>query len=97
MTTFSPPKAANCEPVIYFGQERHAEAVFCNPLHEKGIRGNDPGNAEYEANVPFLSCRRTISVHSSKLRITANGVAANNPPSTGMITPEIQRDSSLAK
>ena len=37
------------------------------------------------------------SFHSSKLRITARGVAASRPPSTGMITPEIQRDSSLAK
>ena len=35
--------------------------------------------------------------HSSKLPITAKGVAASRPPSTGMITPEIQRDSSLAK
>ena len=35
--------------------------------------------------------------HSSKLRITAKGVAASRPPSTGMTTPEIQRDSSLAK
>ena len=39
----------------------------------------------------------SLSSHSSKLRITAKGVAASRPPSTGMITPEIQRDSSLAK
>ena len=51
MTTFSPPKAAICEPVIYIGQKQYAKATFCNPRHELGIRENDTGNAEYEANV----------------------------------------------
>jgi hypothetical protein len=97
MTTFSPPKAAICEPVIYIGQKQYAKATFCNPRHELGIRENDTGNAEYEANVLLLKCRTTFSIHSSKLPTTANGVAASRPPSTGMTTPEIQRDSSLAK
>ena len=34
---------------------------------------------------------------SSKCPETARGVAASSPPSTGITTPEIQRDSSLAK
>ena len=45
----------------------------------------------------WKNSRLGLDFHSSKFPITANGVAASRPPSTGMITPEIQRDSSLAK
>ena len=37
------------------------------------------------------------SPHSPKFPNTANGVAASRPPSTGITTPEIHLDSSLAK
>ena len=82
--------------------DRHRNlALTLNRVKELRIRSvflfaSDSYNGAYGRTV-WTNPSLARVFYSSKLPITAKGVAASRPPSTGMITPEIQRDSSLAK
>lgn len=67
-------------------QERDELKVRSVQLHQE-IATCQSGNAKFLVAISY----------SPKLPITASGVAASNPPSTGITIPEIHRASSLAK
>ncbi len=81
---------------ILFEKKESAEAVLRYPEHDLRIGNHLSEKKTREANV-FLLRSGTAPPHSPKFPITASGVAANKPPSTGITIPEIQRASSLAK